>query len=268
MRKIVSLLLICVLILSMSVSIFAAEKPIRVIIKSSEDANHYPLIDKEVIFDVPPQIIKGRTMIPVRAVAEELGFKVDYTVSSSGEQTISFFKLYYSSEIGLLSFIPSKSEGLSFGKINVYDKSRMYRGFSKHMCGLIDKGVFNTDGGEMEYLWHVSGNVYSPERKYDESNSDLRLWSSNGALEWMKKTKQCNIYISMEVGNQLLGCVNTIYMENGTQAKWVTLEPMDVSPQIIGGRTLMPLRAFAEALGMEVTWDEDNRIVKLSHLNS
>ena len=36
---------------------------------------------------------------------------------------------------------------------------------------------------------------------------------------------------------------------------------MDVPPQLVGGRTLLPLRAVAEALGAEVNWDSTNRIV-------
>lgn len=36
-------------------------------------------IDNElIVFDVPPQIINGRTLIPIRAVAEKLGYEVDW----------------------------------------------------------------------------------------------------------------------------------------------------------------------------------------------
>ena len=38
----------------------------------------------------------------------------------------------------------------------------------------------------------------------------------------------------------------------------------DVLPQVIDGRTLVPLRAVGEMLGLEVEWDGVNKIVTLS----
>ncbi|MCL1983078.1 MAG: copper amine oxidase N-terminal domain-containing protein [Clostridiales bacterium] len=38
----------------------------------------------------------------------------------------------------------------------------------------------------------------------------------------------------------------------------------DVVPQIINGRTLIPVRAVSEALGVSVDWDRDNYVVELS----
>lgn len=40
----------------------------------------------------------------------------------------------------------------------------------------------------------------------------------------------------------------------------VELQP-DVPPRVIAGRTMVPIRAVAEALGIEVAWDEDYRAV-------
>lgn len=39
---------------------------------------------------------------------------------------------------------------------------------------------------------------------------------------------------------------------------------MDVAPQIIGGRSMVPLRAISESLGAEVNWDNDERIVTIN----
>ena len=39
---------------------------------------------------------------------------------------------------------------------------------------------------------------------------------------------------------------------------------LDVSPQLINGRTLVPLRAISEALGIEVDWDSGTNTVILS----
>lgn len=38
----------------------------------------------------------------------------------------------------------------------------------------------------------------------------------------------------------------------------------DVPPRIIDGRTLIPVRAVSEALGMDVQWDEDTKMVVIS----
>ena len=38
----------------------------------------------------------------------------------------------------------------------------------------------------------------------------------------------------------------------------------DVAPQIINGRTMVPLRWVAEALGSGVSWDEQNRAVRIT----
>lgn len=38
--------------------------------------------------------------------------------------------------------------------------------------------------------------------------------------------------------------------------------PMDTKPQIIGGRTFVPMRAISESMGLHVEWDETTRSVK------
>lgn len=38
---------------------------------------------------------------------------------------------------------------------------------------------------------------------------------------------------------------------------------MDVVPQIVGGRTMVPVRFISEALGAEVSWDEEKQLVKI-----
>ena len=36
-------------------------------------------------------------------------------------------------------------------------------------------------------------------------------------------------------------------------------KPMDISPQIINERTMLPLRFISENLGCQVNWDEDTK---------
>lgn len=50
------------------------------------------------------------------------------------------------------------------------------------------------------------------------------------------------------------------------ESKGVNTVTLDVPPQIIGGRTLVPVRAISEALGANVAWDGDSRTVTVSSI--
>ena len=40
---------------------------------------------------------------------------------------------------------------------------------------------------------------------------------------------------------------------------------LDVAPQIVNGSTMIPVRAVADAVGANVSWDADSRIVRIDH---
>ena len=48
------------------------------------DKKEYKVNDKEMTMDVAPYIAKDRTLVPVRFVAEALGFKVTPTYNTDG----------------------------------------------------------------------------------------------------------------------------------------------------------------------------------------
>lgn len=83
MKKILSLLLTMFLLISATTTVMASND-----IKVKIDG-------QQIAFDVPPQIIKGRTMVPLRAIFEALGATVDWdehthTVrSTKGDITVS-----------------------------------------------------------------------------------------------------------------------------------------------------------------------------------
>lgn len=54
---------------------------------------------------------------------------------------------------------------------------------------------------------------------------------------------------------------NTSAQVNGNSTE------LDAAPTIVSGRTLVPVRFIAESMGVEVTWDGDNRVVKLVDRN-
>ena len=51
---------------------------------------------------------------------------------------------------------------------------------------------------------------------------------------------------------------NNVFTVNGEQLT------LDVPPQIVGGRTLVPARAVAESFGAQVGWDVTTRTVAIT----
>jgi hypothetical protein len=67
MRRLLAPLLMLVLVFGTALPALAEEPPIQVTLEG-----------EQLSFDVPPFISNGRTLVPVRALAEALGFAVDY----------------------------------------------------------------------------------------------------------------------------------------------------------------------------------------------
>ena len=84
MRKFIAIIVALVMCFCISTTVFAA-KPIRVRVGG-----------EYIKTDVPPEIIEGRTMLPVRAVFEAIGAKVDYetetktVIATKGDTTVTF----------------------------------------------------------------------------------------------------------------------------------------------------------------------------------
>jgi len=87
-----------------------------------------------------------------------------------------------------------------------------------------------------------------PLRKIFESFGVDVQW--DGDTRTITTTKDGTTII-MQIGNPVI----TV---NG---KEITL---DVPPQIVSDRTLVPLRAVAESFNLDVRWDEENQIVNIN----
>ncbi|MBQ3038613.1 MAG: hypothetical protein IJD30_05490 [Clostridia bacterium] len=75
------------------------------------------------------------------------------------------------------------------------------------------------------------------------------------SVDWNDETKTVtssykNTTITMTVGQDF-------FYKNGTRI------PLDVAPQITNSRTLVPVRAVAEAFNCEIKWDGDSYIVHI-----
>ena len=77
--------------------------------------------------------------------------------------------------------------------------------------------------------------------------------SFGGKVGWNNDTRQ----VAVVAGGKtvIMQIDNSVYTIDGVEYT------MDVPPQIIGGRTLVPLRAMCEALGKKVFWDNKGLIV-------
>jgi len=190
MKKFLTLTLVILLtITSLSVACSAAS--------SSEIAVY--LNGERMMFDVPPQIIDNRTMVPMRAIFEALNAWVEWV---DEEDEIEFF--YY-----------------IFAELQEHFEE--YEEFLDSF-ELINFEIFD---------W-VN---YRPIIIADDENADVA--------------------VALQIGSSAMLTIT----ENATIFRWIEL---DVPPQIVNNRTLVPLRAISEALNAEVDWNGDSRTVTIT----
>lgn len=110
MKKLISLALVVLLLAGLLVMPVSADDEIAVLLRG-----------KLLEFDVPPQIINGRTLVPMRTIFEELGATVDWngdtkTVTSVREDktiilTIDSYTMYVNDEAVTLDVAPCLING-------------------------------------------------------------------------------------------------------------------------------------------------------------
>ena len=173
-RKILSIILAITLLFSMfSLNVFA-----------NQTVSVY-LDNQPMQFDVPPQIINGRTMVPLRAIFEKLGATVNWDGTT---QTCIATTESYRGVDGMIATIT----------IQIDNKIGTLKGY------------------------------------YSDSLKKTLIEQYGETLESLKQ-----------------------------EENEVEQFEMDVAPMIIGGRTLVPLRAISEAFACEVQWDGTTSSVKI-----
>ncbi len=83
-----------------------------------------------------------------------------------------------------------------------------------------------------------------------------------GTVEWEEKTKAINIrfessFIKLQIGN-------TLAYVNG-EYKQIDPQNPSVKPEIINGRTMVPLRFVTENLGCTVDWDDNTKTITITY---
>ena len=251
MRKLFSLLLCFVMVFSLSTTVFATEeKPIRVKLCNYMDSNGKWIKEKYVSFDVEPQIIDGRTMVPIRAVAEELGYTVNWNDSLN--------------KVGIYKKLSEKDSDIELN----YKEYNQYSRFINLLYNLEAKNRTEATKNFNSYCWYYGGQfsdrgVFTVDKsKLSPRATVLKNETSIGHIlnirnEYVKQMG-ANIYVTGQNHSHY------IYLEVAGAGISVGYKFEDVLPQIIDGRTLLPLRAVTEMLGLDVSWDGNNRIVTIS----
>ena len=106
----------------------------------------------------------------------------------------------------------------------------------------------NVDGKELKFdvpPIMIDGSTYAPMRSILEAMG-LEVYWNNGIVQ----AENDEISITAEVGS-------TKVKINGYE------ESISTPPMVFGGRVMLPVRAFAEILGVNIWWDNDTRTVMI-----
>lgn len=244
MKKLISLFLCILMVFSISVPVFAAQKgqPIKVKLCNYVDKSGKWVKEKYLKFDVNPEIIDGRTMVPIRVVAEELGYTVGWNDNNN---------------IGLVSITKNLTQNKK-GSMNDYlDKYTQYKDFV-YLVRQLDKGKNPTSFKYSDYShsYNLSSSKGTETTTNILVNIDDILYNCDSTMIsvgfYTKLNTPDKAYI------ELIGGSGNMRHVQASSFK------LDVNPVIKNGRTLLPLRAAGELLGLKVSWDNASRTVTIT----
>lgn len=274
-KKIISLILVLVLCASLVVPTFAAG-----------GVSVY-LDNAKMQFDVEPIIVGGRTLVPMRAVLEKLGAEVFWdpvtrsAMAKKGDVEVAFtiddttmYKLDYSEEkVREMYSTFAEASGLWLQAQHILimrtdDGSALKK--AKDLLAKLKKDPSKFDEFMLEYgedpgvAEQPYGYVFTEGDMVDEfykgalklkEGAISDIVESSYGYHIIKKVKQWDNGIPYE---EVEAQVKQIYVYNK-----VEMIKLDVPAQLVGGRTLVPLRAVSEAFDCEVNWDKDTRTVNI-----
>ncbi|MDD3654784.1 MAG: copper amine oxidase N-terminal domain-containing protein [Desulfotomaculaceae bacterium] len=93
----------------------------------------------------------------------------------------------------------------------------------------------------------INGRTLVPVRKIADALGCTTNWDPSGYVT----VENNNTYIYFEINNKVAYVDGEEYL-------------LDVPPMIIGDRSLVPLRFISEALGLNVDWDDNSRLITIS----
>lgn len=241
MKKIISLLLCLVFVFSCSTTVFAAEQPIKVKVCNYTNPNGKWTSEKYIKFDVQPQIINGRTMVPIRAVAEELGYDVSWNAKT---QTVSIKDVCCLVKDGNnCSLYTNYNQQKCIMNLWYNIEAKNTTKFSA-----LKKDSTNFCGTNEDYK-SMSLGYFFDNAKHFRTSVDFKIKSSKANL---------SLYDEYMTDHAVVG-VPGFY-----RFKFYSTYTLDSPAVIIKDRTLVPLRAAAEMLGLDVSWNDSTRTVTIT----
>ena len=225
MKKLFCLLLfVCIIFSSFNIIYADTNRDIKVRLVNFRGEDFSWVSENWIEFDVKPQIVDGRTMVPIRAVTEALGFNVDWDDLS---QCVTIYK-----EINQPNDNSVKNKWYNFEQFHrpycvftTIDSGKNMRGFSNEI--IFTSNLNNIKVSDFLYK-ETSGKKYI--KAYFHINEDESF---------------------LELQDTDLGSATLTYS-------------MDVPPMIIDDRTLVPLRAMAETFGYYVEWNDKDSVVTIA----
>ena len=268
MKKLLSILLSVIMLLGlMSINVFA-EESIKVKLVNYHDKDGNFIAEKYIDFDVAPSIIDGRTMVPIRAVAEELGYYVCYDNDTGAVSLIGAFESGKTNQGDCVGYL---STALNCGEM-LFDADEPCMDNLPNFAVNIAIGTID-ELHDCSLCNHYMLALKFPTRvltdeereKHSERNDwwlgDNYLWADQTALDI-----KVSFLDDIRVMDALTpDCANYSFEDLGS-CEIIYNYNADVLPVVINGRTLLPLRAIAESMGLGVSWDETTNTVTLNAL--
>jgi hypothetical protein len=163
-----------------------------------------------------------------RAGGGTVDISVDVTMSASGLPTVDISVTSGNREITTLGAPVRVEVAVNVEELEIADFNH-YRLVATLADGTIVGGVFNQDTGIFEFETSVAGEF---------------------TITYVANLNR----LQVQLGSPLIICL----------AENAEMQIMDVTPQIVDGRTVLPVRFMAEALGAGIDWNDDTKEVILT----
>lgn len=195
--------------------------------------------------DARPIIVEGRTLIPIRVVAEAIGYDVSWNgdtaeVILKSNMSMKGYDGIYPNRYNQAESVYSCFIDLEKGKNIKKEAPGFYGSVTKKNCDKFADFV-KGHGGNFENI--------------------VRMGVNNP-----KATS--TVYSDVDMIAQgfwgVFGSEMDLYKKYSKPGHIVAHYKMDVAPMVIDGRTYIPLRAATELMGMNVKWDNDTRTVTIT----
>lgn len=252
MKRLFSLLLIFVLMFTFVVPTFGAEKKssskksneVTVVLRNYIDKNGNSVSSKKITFtknEGIPINENGRILLPIRKIAEELGYIVDW----DGPSDLSPY--------GVVTIRKTLKKDKNENINNVFNKYHQFNDYV-YFIRQLDKGK-NPTAFKLKESWSGETNMKVNTETFVDLDKDIDYLLYN--------TEEVEIATTLFTDGDFCN-VSLNAWENQYNYFYTYQFTLDVEPKIINGRTMVPVRAASELLGLKVDWNGDTNTVTIT----